>query len=166
MRSVIASIGIVPALAALLAGLIACSHPVRVSIDGSPLYPIRRAPSDLRFFAHDFAAAFGRRDWDRVLGYFDRANYRAQLGIGIDTEQYLIEGMGLNPGDLEAVADATYPRLTSIVVVKFVGYETDRPGYYATLYGYAVTGEGKKLRIILLIKKDELQGLVVSPPVG
>ena len=154
------------AAAALVAVMVACAHPVRVMIDGLLLHPLERAPEDLRAFAADFSGAFGRRDWDRVIGMFDRWNYRAQLEIGIGTEQYLIEGMGLNRGDLAAVPGSTYPHLTSVVVVRFIGYETDREGYRATLHGYAVTGDGKKLRISLMLRKDELQGLVVSPPVG
>lgn len=164
--SIIGHKGRATVLAALVAGIAACSHPVRVPKEGVLLYPIRSAPADLRVFAHDFAAAFGRRDWEGLLSYFDRENYRSQLAIGIETEQYLIEGIGLNPEELEEVPDATHPRLTSIVVIRFIGYETDRAGYYAALYGFAVTGDGKKLRIMLLIKRDERQGLVVSPPVG
>lgn len=156
----------VSVLAALIAGIAACSHPVRVPMEGVSLYPIRSAPADLRVFAHDFAAAFARRDWEDLLNFFDRENYRSQRAIGIEREQYLIEGIGLNPEELQEVPDATCPRLTSIVVIRFIGYETDRAGYYAALYGYAVTGDGKKLRIMLLIKRDERLGLVVSPPVG
>jgi hypothetical protein len=164
MRSILASAGV--AVAAFLAGIVACAHPPRVQVDGVSLHPIRSAPADIRTFAHDFAAAFGRRDWERVFGYFDRENFRSQRAIGIEREQYLIEGMGLNHDELEAVPRATYPRLTSIVLIRFIGYETDRAGYYAALHGYAVTGEGRKLRIILLIREDEHQGLVISPPVG
>ncbi len=166
MISIIVPKGWSAVIAALIAGIAACSHPVRVPMEGVSLYPIRSAPADLRAFAHDFASAFGRRDWEGLFGYFDRENYRSQLAIGIAREQYLIEGIGLNPDELEEVPDATYPRLTSIVLIRFIGYETDRAGYYAALYGYAVTGDGKKLRIMLLIKRDERQGLVVSPPVG
>ncbi len=146
--------------------LMACSLPHRDSMDGAALDRIAEGPADLRSFAADLEDAFNGGEWDRVLSFFDQENFRSQLEIGITTEQYMIEGLGLSRGDLPVTSDLSYPRLSSIVRVEIAGYDCNMADYYATLHGYAVTRDGRRLRIILPIIKRGSGGLAVSPPVG
>jgi len=119
---------------------------------------------ELKLFLADFAGSVERGDWDRVLTFFDRDNYLEQLSIGVEKNQYIIEGMNLPVSEFASEGkSADLSLLRSLIVINISYVAVDR---YAEVRGNAVLKNGLRIPFVLLIIRYENGEFAIAPPVG
>lgn len=119
---------------------------------------------ELDEFLLDLTRAVEKGDWPAVLSFFDRDNYLEQVSIGVEKNQYIIEGMNLSMSEFNAGGEsADLSRLKSLVVINIAYAVDDR---YAEVRGDAVLRNGRRIPFVLLIIRYQNGKFAIAPPVG
>lgn len=119
---------------------------------------------ELKEFLLDFTRAVEKGDWPAVLTFFDRDNYFEQLSIGVEKNQYIIEGMNLPMNEFAVEGNtADLSRIRSLIVINISYAVDDR---YAEVSGEAVLRDGRRIPFVLLIMRYQNGKFAIAPPVG
>ncbi len=157
---------IVPVFAILIFSLSCVSGKVNnhSTADQNSDYSQYGGQGELKEFLLDFTKAVEKGDWPAVLTFFDWDNYLEQLSIGVEKNQYIIEGMNLPMGEFAPEGgSADLSRLRSLIVINISYAVDDR---YAEVRGDALLKDGRRIPFVLLIIRYQNGKFVIAPPVG
>lgn len=134
------------------------------AVDQNSAYSQYGDQGELKEFLVNFTVAVEKGDWSAVLSFFDRDNYLGQVSIGVEKNQYIIEGMNLPMSEFSAGGgSADLSRLRSLVV-NDISYAVD--DRYAEVRGDAVLRNGRRIPFVLLIIRYLDGKFAIAPPVG
>jgi hypothetical protein len=132
-----------------------------------PIGDLIKKDSITKNFIYGFKQDLEAHNWAYVLSYFDKENFKTQQKIGVDTIQYIAEGMGLNYIDnkLEPRENdpGKYSMLNNMIFLDYRGFKKDDNVF--TIYGYVkmYTGGDKRFEMRCVKAGDKM---IIIPPVG
>jgi hypothetical protein len=132
--------------------------------------PIGKLTSDAVYsaFLKNFKTDVESHNWNKVMVYFDSENFKSQQRLGIDTSQYIQEGLGLNFVNniiKKKIKDkSVYSRINNIKDITFDSYRNST-GDLIEIFGNVSTYDNEELYIRIDCKKNDKQ-IVIIPPIG
>ncbi|RPI14053.1 MAG: hypothetical protein EHM58_17250 [Ignavibacteriae bacterium] len=132
-----------------------------------PIQDLIRKDSVAKAFVYLFKQDVETHNWVYVLSYFDADNFKFQQKIGIDTVQYIAEGLGMNYVDnyLEERENnkGKYSKLDNIIFLDYKGFTKENN--VITIYGIAkmYTGGDKRFKIHCIKSGNKM---IIVPPLG